>query len=99
MMKTSEQEWLFLFEALANPIRLKIIASLHGKRKYVSELAREVGISRPLLYMHLQRLEKGGLVIGNLELSEDGKAVKYFELTDFNFHLTPQTIAEAVKGL
>ncbi|UHA73351.1 ArsR/SmtB family transcription factor [Paenibacillus sp. 481] len=42
---TSEHEWLLLFEALANPIRLKIIASLHGKRKYVSELAREVGIN------------------------------------------------------
>lgn len=99
MMKTSEHEWLLLFEALANPIRLKIIAALHGKRKYVSELAREVGISRPLLYMHLQRLEKGGLVIGNLELSEDGKAMKYFELTNFDYHVTPETITEAAKDL
>ena len=34
------------------------------------------GTSRPLLYMHLDRLEKAGLVTGQLELSDDGKAMK-----------------------
>ena len=37
---------------------------------------RRLGTSRPLLYMHLDRLEKAGLVTGQLELSDDGKAMK-----------------------
>lgn len=99
-MKTTENELLLVFEALANPIRLKIVASLQNNRKYVSELARELGISRPLLYMHLQRLERGGLVVGSLEYSEDGKAMKFYEVTEFEYFLTPKTIADTtVKKL
>jgi predicted transcriptional regulator len=56
-------------------------------------------MSRPLLHMHLQRLEAAGLVEGTLELSEDGKAMKFFKLTPFAIHLTPERIAEAVETL
>lgn len=86
-------------EALSNPYRLRIIASLKCERKYVSELAREIGISRPLLYLHLQKLEGAGLVSGSLELSNDGKAMKFYELTDFNIQLTPETITKLVPTL
>jgi DNA-binding transcriptional ArsR family regulator len=85
--------------ALANPIRLRIIATLFSGRDYVSHLAREIGVSRPLLHMHLQRLEAAGLIVGNLELSEDGKAMKYYELADFNVQLTAAALAEAAKTL
>ena len=61
-----------MLAALANPLRLRILAKLAGRRDYVSHLAREIGISRPLLHMHLQRLEAAGLITGTLELSEDG---------------------------
>src|SRR5215467_15414677 len=88
-----------MLAALANPIRLRIVATLAGGRDYVSHLAREIGVSRPLLHMHLQRLEAAGLITGSLELSEDGKAMKYFELTNFNLHLTPTTVAEAAETL
>src|SRR5215469_17473244 len=88
-----------MLAALANPIRLRIVARLVGGRDYVSHLAREIGVSRPLLHMHLQRLEAAGLITGSLELSEDGKAMKYFELTDFDLHLTPSVLAAAVKTL
>jgi DNA-binding transcriptional ArsR family regulator len=47
--------------AIAHPLRLQIIAELAGGRVHVSELARRLGMSRPLLYMHLDRLEKAGL--------------------------------------
>jgi DNA-binding transcriptional ArsR family regulator len=50
--------------ALANPHRLRIVAALASGRNYVSQLAREMGMSRPLLHMHLQRLEAAGLVSG-----------------------------------
>jgi ArsR family transcriptional regulator len=49
--------------------------------------------------MHLQRLEAAGLIVGSLELSDDGKAMKYFEVTDFNLHLTAALLAEAAKTL
>ena len=82
-------ELVGVLSAMANPIRLRILATLAGGRDYVSHLAREIGVSRPLLHMHLQRLEAVGLVVGSLELSEDGKAMKYFEVADFVLHLTP----------
>jgi DNA-binding PadR family transcriptional regulator len=53
-------------------------------------------MSRPLLYMHLDRLEKAGLVTGQLELSEDGKAMKYFELVPFEVRVTAETVVRAV---
>lgn len=86
--------------ALANPHRLRIIATLaSGGRNFVSQLAREIGISRPLLHLHLQKLQSAGLVTSRLEVSEDGKAHNYFEVSSFNFELTPASIAEAVKSL
>ncbi len=85
--------------ALASPTRLRIIARLAGGRDYVSGMAREIGMSRPLLHMHLQKLEAAGLIVGHLELSEDGKAMKYYELSDFDLDVTPGSIAEAVKTL
>jgi DNA-binding transcriptional ArsR family regulator len=52
-----------VLEALANPHRLRIIAVLKTDgRNYVSQLARDVGISRPLLHLHLAKLEAAGLV-------------------------------------
>ncbi|MFI7135829.1 ArsR/SmtB family transcription factor [Nonomuraea sp. NPDC050153] len=88
-----------IFAALANPLRLRIMAVLAEGRDYVSHLAREIGVSRPLLHMHLQRLEAAGLIVGTLELSDDGKAMKYYEVTDFSLHLTASALAEAAKTL
>jgi predicted transcriptional regulator len=62
-------------------------------------LAREIGISRPLLHLHLQKLEEAGLVASRLELSADGKALNYFEVNDFVFRLTPASIAAAAQSL
>lgn len=86
--------------ALANPHRLRIIAQLaSGGRNYVSQLARVLGISRPLLHLHLQKLESAGLVTSQLELSVDGKALNYFEVSGFAIELTPAAIAEAALSL
>lgn len=65
----------------------------------MSQLARDVGISRPLLHMHLRRLEAAGLVIGRLELSSDGKAMKYFEVAPFSIRLDPARLARAAETL
>src|SRR3954454_800179 len=85
--------------ALANPIRLRIIAQLTSGRDYVSHLAREIGISRPLLHMHLQRLEAARLVVGSLELAEDGRGMNYFEVAAFDLHLTAESLPHAAATL
>ena len=91
---------LAVLAALASPPRLRIVAALKtAGRNYVSQLAREVGISRPLLHLHLQKLEEAGLVASKLELSSDGKALNYFEVADFDFELNPAAIVKAVKTL
>ncbi|HEY1919337.1 MAG TPA: winged helix-turn-helix domain-containing protein [Streptosporangiaceae bacterium] len=87
-----------MLTAVANPLRLRVIAELAQGRVHVSELARRLGMSRPLLYMHLDKLEKAGLVTGHLELSDDGKAMKYFELAPFELRLTAQTITAALRN-
>jgi len=91
---------LMILAALANPRRLRIIAALStGGRDYVSRLARELGISRPLLHLHLQRLEEAGLVTSTLELSQDGKALNYFEVRSFDYDITPAAIAQVAQSL
>lgn len=91
---------LAMLAALDNPHRLRIIAALQaGGRNYVSQLARELGISRPLLHLHLQKLEAAGLVSSQLELSADGKALNYFHVAPFGVALTPESIAAAVATL
>lgn len=90
---------LQVLSALANQHRLRILAVLTGERNYVSQIAREIGLSRPLIHMHLKQLEAAGLVSGSLELSDDGKAMKYYEVTPFALQLTPGVIAEAAQTL
>ena len=91
---------LAALSGLSNPHRLRVVAALAaGGRNYVSQLARELNISRPLLHLHLQKLEEAGLVTSQLELSDDGKALNYFEAAPFAIDLTPASIAEAVKTL
>ncbi|MEV5266710.1 ArsR/SmtB family transcription factor [Streptomyces werraensis] len=90
---------LKILTALGNPHRMRIVAALVKNRTYVSALAREIGISRPLLHMHLQRLEAAGLVTGTLEAADDGKTVKYYDVTPFVCQLTPHTVARAAATL
>jgi DNA-binding transcriptional ArsR family regulator len=94
----TSEELLAMLTAVAHPLRLRIIAELAGGRVHVSELARRLGMSRPLLYMHLDKLEKAGIVVGHLELSGDGKAMKYFELAPFELRITAETIIEALRA-
>jgi len=90
---------LRVLATLANPHRLRVVAALAGKRNYVSQLARELGISRALLQVHLRKLEAAGLVSAAIEVSEDGKAMKFYEVTPFVLQLTPKTIMVAARTL
>jgi predicted transcriptional regulator len=82
--------------ALDHPLRREVITVLRDGRQYVSALARRLKISRPLLYLHLERLEKASLVSSSLELGTDGRAVKWYQLEPFDLHLTADAVAASV---
>ena len=92
-------ELLRVMATLANPHRLRVVAALAEERNYVSQLARQLGISRALLQVHLRKLEAAGLVRAHIEVSEDGKAMKFYEVTPFALQLTPKTIMVAAHTL
>lgn len=92
-------ELVHVLATLASPHRMRVVAALMQKRSYVSQLARELGISRALLQVHLRKLEAAGLVSAQLELSDDGKAMKFYEVNPFVFHLTPEVIEVAARTL
>jgi DNA-binding transcriptional ArsR family regulator len=85
-----------MLAAVGHAQRLRIIAELAGGRVHVSELARRLQLSRPLLYMHLARLEGASIVTGQLELSADGKALKYYELVPFDVHVNIDMVLAAL---
>jgi DNA-binding transcriptional ArsR family regulator len=85
-------------QAVANPQRLRILAELAVGSTHVSELARRLGMSRALLYMHIRRLEDAGYVRGHLELSLDGKALKYFEVLPFEVTVDLAAVVAAVAA-
>ena len=92
-------ELLQVLGTLANPHRLRVVAALAEERNYVSQLARELGISRALLQVHLRKLEAAGLVSADIEVSADGKALKFYEVTPFAVLLTPEVIGSATRTL
>nr|WP_201763913.1 winged helix-turn-helix domain-containing protein [Archaeoglobus sulfaticallidus] len=83
-----------LGDALSNPLRVKILKLLIEKEWYVYELAKELSISRQLLYLHLRKLEKAGLVSSDIRL-EENKAKKYYWANEFKFIISN----EAIKNL
>jgi len=93
------EDLLRVLATLANPHRLRVIAALTRERNYVSQLARELDISRALLQVHLRKLEAAGLVSATIEVSQDGKAMKFYEVTPFAVLLTPESIATAAPTL
>ena len=98
-METTGDGMIEVLAALGNPHRLRVLALLHDGRNYVSEIARQVGLSRPLTHMHLQKLEAAGLIRGSLEIADDGKTMKYFEVTPFSIRLTPRSVAAIAASI
>jgi DNA-binding transcriptional ArsR family regulator len=82
--------------ALASPQRLRVLAELGHESVHVSELARRVGMSRPLLYGHLTKLEQAGLVVSQHSVSADGKALRRYQVVPFDLHVTPAVVARAI---
>ena len=83
------QQIVEIGEAISHPLRLKLIYMLSEREWYVYELAKELNVSRQVLYLHLKRLEKAGFVESDLRLEEDDmRAKKFFRLKDFDVSIS-----------
>jgi ArsR family transcriptional regulator len=87
-MEKTLQQIVDIGEAISHPLRLKLIYMLAEREWYVYELAKELNISRQVLYLHLKRLEKADFVESDLRLEDkDMRAKKFFRLKQFDFEL------------
>lgn len=96
MNEAEQQRTVKVLKALANPIRLKMIASLYDESKNVYDLAKELNLAYPLAHLHLKSLKKLGLV---KEIKEERRVegmptVKYYAPSDFELILTPRSIRD-----
>ncbi|HDT11464.1 MAG TPA: ArsR family transcriptional regulator [bacterium] len=66
-----------VFRSLASDTKINILKSLDLKRKILSELASELGMSVSTVKEHLDGLVKSGLI----KQVDDGHKWKYYELT------------------
>jgi len=92
--EAQQQKMVKILKALANPVRLRMIASLHDEPKNVYALSKELGISYPLAHLHLKGLRKMGLVreIRKVKQAEGMPSVKYYAPSEFKLIITPEKI-------
>jgi len=94
--EAEQQRVVKTLKALANPIRLRMIASLYEEPKNVYDLAKELGLPYPLAHLHLKSLKILSLV---KEVREERKVegmptIKYYAPSDFELLLTPESIRD-----
>ncbi|UCH57880.1 MAG: winged helix-turn-helix transcriptional regulator [Candidatus Bathyarchaeota archaeon] len=99
MGKDEAQKLVTTLKALANPIRLRIIASLVDEPKHAYALAKEMGLSYPLTHLHLKGLRKMGLVkeIEHETKTEGRPSARTYAPSKFELLLTPERIRDILK--
>src|ERR1700704_3613770 len=66
------------FRALASDVRVEILKRLDARRETVTDLSNLLGLSKPTLLEHLEKLQSAGLV----KRIDEGRKWIYYELTD-----------------
>ena len=80
------KELVELCDALSHPLRVRILKLLLEREWSVYELAKRLNVSRQLLYLHLRKLERAGLVESDLGFVKDSPKVKrYYKAKRFRF--------------
>ena len=82
---------------LGNETRLKVIAALQDGKMFIQELSQSLGVSYPLLHLHLKNLESNGIVKSEYSVGTDKTrryVKRYFELVDFRIEVSPELIAK-----
>ena len=88
-----------IFKAIANPLRLKILALCLEKERTSRELREILGISKPLLIVHLRKLVETGLLEYRVELDPNRMIViKYYRTKpDIKICLDKKTLKEILS--
>jgi len=63
---------------LSSETRMEILRSIADRRKTLSELSKEIGISKSSVKEHLEKLEKAGLI----RRVDEGRKWIYYEITE-----------------
>jgi len=84
--------------ALGHPTRIRILMELTKGENYLSEVAKNVGISRALAKVHLKKLRASGLVESRiLTMEEEARALRFYKILDFSFNISTESLAREVK--
>ena len=90
-----------ILKALSNPIRLKILALCLKKERSSRELREILGISKPLLIVHLKQLVKKGFLEYRVEFDQERMIVRKYYRTkrDFRVCIDENVLEEILKEL
>ena len=87
-MTQSLEQIVHIGEALAHPVRIRLLYMLSENERYIYELAKELDLSRQVVDLHRKRLEKAGFVESDLRLEEnDMRAKKFLRLKEFDIKI------------
>ncbi len=91
------EELAEVLQALANPVRLKMLALIAVRPRYAYELSKTLGLSYPLTHLHVTTLEKAGLV--RSEIVPGPRPKKVYRLADFRVEVSPEALKEIGEEL
>ena len=92
MKRWDLKEMVRVLKVLSVELRLQILVLLSERPRYAYELARELGISYPLVHLHLRALERAGLIVSEYEVAEGGKLRRYYRVKDFRIEISPESL-------
>ena len=98
-MKSDMEKLVEKLKALANPLRLRIIATLVEEPKNVYRISKELGLSYPLAHLHVKRLKKLGFLMETkrIEQAVGMPSQKFYAPTEFTIMVAPEIISKLVK--
>ena len=79
-----------LLTLAALPRQARSVTTLLVRGTHVSQLARDLEVSLPVLHVHLAKLQEAGLVTSSLRFSDDGKSLRHFELAAIRYPADPR---------
>ena len=98
MKRWDLKEMVRVLKVLSVELRLQILALLSERPRYAYELARELGISYPLVHLHLRALERVGLIASEYKVAEGGKLRRYYRIKDFRIEISPESLKKLMGG-
>ncbi|MEM2759292.1 MAG: winged helix-turn-helix domain-containing protein [Nitrososphaerales archaeon] len=96
ILSTDDQRLKIIGEELSNDIGRAVLTKLFERVTSISEIARSLNVSVPLVSWHIQRLSKAGLIdIQHIKLSSKNKEVRHYMPVKFALIIIPFTVTRA----